>query len=145
MDKDLIKERRKEIFAILNYSIGRIDLLIISISGACILLELETLKYLNTQKIPFHISLKISATCFILAIIINFISQFTGYKAASYEYISIHIELKENITEEQQTQADDLCNKAEFLGKICDPLNYISSFFMILGLIILYAFYTFTF
>jgi len=72
-----------------EYSIQRIDLLIISISGAGVYTCTEILKYIDGNKVlsmyegiisnPF----KVTGALFILTIILNFISQWSAYTGSN--------------------------------------------------------------
>ena len=71
------------------YSIKRIDILTISISGACIYIVFEILRFLNstdsTGILSCTILLKISAIASVFAITMNFLSQILGFQANKYE------------------------------------------------------------
>lgn len=120
------------------YSIQRIDLLIISLSGAGIYACFELLKYIDTDVVltkypevgtPF----KWAGILFTLAIISNFISQWTSYKGSSISLESTKMEIHaEENNEKPNTKLLD--HKAKKLNEITDWLNLSSNFFMIAGL-----------
>ena len=61
------------------YAIGRIDLLIISISGAGIYSCFEIIKFMYSNKIESEfLMLKIAGALFVFSILLNFISQFAS-------------------------------------------------------------------
>ena len=68
-----------------DYSMGRIDLLIISVSGAGIYICLEILKYLkeNDMDTP-TIIFKLIGVLLTFAIILNFLSQWFSYYANTF-------------------------------------------------------------
>src|ERR1035437_428464 len=116
MDKE--SDAKKALF----YSVQRIDLLLISISGAGIFACWEIFKYMHEQKMaPCFCGLKISVTLFVTTIILNFISQFVSY----------------------QTHYTDLQGKkdlADTLNKCVIVLNWITVITMITGLCFLLFF-----
>lgn len=70
----------------LFYAIRRIDLLIISISGAGIYVVFETLRFVYKEPILLDVYyLKLAGCSFAAAIITNFFSQWAGYATNSYE------------------------------------------------------------
>jgi len=130
----------------INYSVQRFDLLIISISGAGIYLMFETLKFLKTP--ANHICsvnvilLKITGVLFMLAIIVNLISQLTGWHANSNEDKWINIEIKKKNKEEfDRHQYKSLNKKVSSLNCWTDILNYASAFLMFLGIALSIIFY----
>ena len=126
-----------------NYSIRRMDLLIISISGAGIYVIFETLREFKSGKIPIDDStlLLICGLCFLTAIISNFISQKTGYYSNDFEEKYICIELRKI-----QGKKIDGCLQDEFdkkvkrFNKITNILNIVSISLMLIGLILLAIF-----
>lgn len=83
---DYYKNRKQESSNGIDYSIERIDLLIVSISGAGIYVCLETLKYINDNNMTPSSLVKIGGGLFLGAIILNFISQHFGRKANEHDY-----------------------------------------------------------
>ena len=83
-----------------DYSQKRMDLLIISLSGASLYLIFQTLKEIKTGKIELENTYLLIpiGILLILTIISNFVSQLSGYKANfnEEEYIQIELELLEN-------------------------------------------------
>lgn len=129
-----------------NYSIRRMDLLVISISGAGIYVIFETLREFKTGKIPIDDSvlLLISGLCFLIAIVSNFISQKTGYFSNDFEEKFIGLELLKikgkKIDECSQNKFD---KKVKKYDKITNVLNIVSILLMLIGLILL-AIFNFT-
>ena len=79
--KEDLFERKKMCHSGWFYAIQRIDLLIITISGAGVYVILEMLKFSRENPLPHLLALKVSGCFFIAAIIINFYSQITGMNA----------------------------------------------------------------
>jgi hypothetical protein len=128
------------------YAIQRIDLLIITISGAGILLILETLKFSLENRLPCICVIKISAVLFVLAIIVNFISQFTGKNANRYDMLwcqDMIDEIQHPPINPNAENTNDL--KSDFFSKWTRSLNLISMISMFLGLIMLIFYFLFTF
>ncbi|KAB5490891.1 hypothetical protein [Flagellimonas hadalis] len=126
-----------------NYSIRRMDLLIISISGAGIYIIFETIRELKAYKINVEHEnlLLISGICFLVAITSNFISQVTGYHANNNEECYTQLELRKI-----EKRDFDECEKNRYNGKVnkynkwTDALNLSSIILMFLGLGLLTAF-----
>lgn len=126
-----------------NYSIRRMDLLIISICGAGIYIIFETLREFKTGKVIIDNStiLLICGLCFLIAIISNFISQKTGFYSNNNEEKFISLELKKI-----QGKKIDSCEKEEYdrkvirFNKVTNVLNVTSIFLMLIGLVLLAIF-----
>jgi hypothetical protein len=126
-----------------NYSIRRMDLLIISICGAGIYIIFETLREFKTGMVEIDNStlLLSCGLCFLVAIISNFISQKTGYYSNDNEEKFISLELKKI-----QGKSIDNCEqkgyniKVEKFNKVTNVLNITSIFFMLAGLVLLSIF-----
>jgi len=126
-----------------NYSIRRMDLLIISICGAGIYIIFETLREFKTGKVNIDNStlLLICGLCFLIAIISNFISQKTGFYSNNNEEKFISLELKKI-----QGKKIDSCKQDEYdrnvikFNQITNRLNILSIFLMLIGLILLAIF-----
>ena len=99
-----IKERQKLSWEGMFYSIQRIDLLVISISGAGIYVCLETLKFNKENCMDIGSLIKISGCFFLIAIIVNFISQVFGRNSNYYDYLWCEekINSENNPNEKQQ-------------------------------------------
>lgn len=123
-----------------NYSIRRMDLLIISISGAGIYIIFETLREMKGYQIALENEnlLLISGISFLIAIASNFISQATGYFANNYEECYILIELrkieKKDYDECEQKKYNE---KVNFYNKATDVTNIASIILMFVGLVFL--------
>ncbi len=133
------KERSNLAHQNLHYSTQRIDLLVVSICGAGIYVCLETLKFLAEQKMEVsNWSLKTAGILLILAIICNFISQFTGRKANHYDYLMCLCIIKEN--NKSASKNDRLSSKWDMAT---DWFNHSSMIAMFIGLIMILLFFVF--
>lgn len=123
-----------------NYSIRRMDLLIISISGAGIYIIFETIRELKTGGIALdHPRLLLwSGITFLIGITSNFISQLTGYHGNNYEEEYSQIVLrkieKKDFDECRRKLLNARINK---LNLLTDILNITSMILMFVGLTLL--------
>jgi hypothetical protein len=126
-----------------SYSIQRIDLLVISLSGAGIYTCFETMKYIDKidtlKNYPsIYTPFKISGGMFILSIVCNVISQWSSYKGSS---IALKSTLKTIYAEENGQDCDDETNKLDAkagrYNNFTDPVNIFSIVLMIAGLVVL--------
>lgn len=128
-----------------NYAIRRMDLLIISISGAGIYIIFETIREAKTGEIPLIEDawfLTASGIAFLITILVNFASQITGYFANSYEeeYIQeelLRLEGKKSWNKKRQKEVD---GKIDKLNLATDILNGASILAMLIGLLFLAVF-----
>ncbi len=129
------------------YAIQRMDLLIISISGAGIWVVLETLKYAYDKKLSDLILLKVAGIIFVLAVITNFVSQWTG-RNANFHHITMCDEKIIAGDSEEETllkKIDDINKKASIWDAFTDVFNIISLILMLLGLGTVMIYFLFTF
>ena len=132
------------------YSMQRIDLLIISISGACIFIVFEILRFLKTTPNlhldPATILLKISAICSVIAIGVNFLSQIFAYHANRFEVIFSRMV----INQLDEDKMDDVAlkpieDKISYFNKFVVVTNIVSTSLMTIGIILLVVFNLVTF
>lgn len=127
-----------------NYSIRRMDLLVISICGAGIYIIFETLrefKINNKVELENSTLLLISGILFMIAIILNFVSQKTGYYSNNDEEKYIIIELtKLSGGESDDCEQDRLDRSVKRFNVLTDILNISSILLMLIGLILLAIF-----
>lgn len=123
------------------YAIGRIDLLIISISGGGIYIVFELIKHFQGLGVNL-IVLKLAALLFTIAIIVNFISQFYGYSANELEAKYNNIEFKNAIDELKKDDCDQKILDDKIKGKNwwVNFCNYISVAAMLIGVTLLVVF-----
>jgi hypothetical protein len=140
-------ERQKLAYQNMFYSIQRIDLLIISISGAGIYVCFETIKYLSSKELPTTVLVKVAGGLFLFGIIVNFISQLTSYKTNREDYLKLDVELQneEEITDEVQLEIDNHDQSSDKFDRWTQRLNLLSMFLMFGGLIILATYFIFIF
>ncbi|WP_281980264.1 hypothetical protein [Tenacibaculum mesophilum] len=142
-----IKDRQKLSWEGMFYSIQRIDLLIVSISGAGIYVCLETIKYLSDKYQDISLLIRISGAFFLFGIIINFFSQVFGYKTNQQDFLMCQsqIEAGKKVSEEEQSQINKYDENSEKYSKLTDIFNYISIGFMSMGLILMMIYFLFIF
>lgn len=88
IDKDQIENEKNMAHQNMFYSVQRIDLLIIAVSGAGVYVCLETLKFLVKEEVNQNpILIKLAGLMFVLAVVVNFFSQVTGKKSNYYDYL----------------------------------------------------------
>jgi len=122
------------------YAVQRFDLLTISISGAGIYIIFEVLKFLKTQQLNTNliVLLKISGIIFTISIIVNFLSQFSSWSANRNEELCVNREIKrENGEDVDKCEIDRLDKNVTRFNGFTRALNFISSSFMIGGIILL--------
>ncbi|GAA3643557.1 hypothetical protein [Flavivirga jejuensis] len=142
-----LKERRRLSYEGLFYSIQRIDLLTISISGAGTYVCLETFKYLKENPVNYPVFIKIAGASFILAIIFNFISQIFGRKSNEQDYLMCDTEIKagKKITKKDKCKIEMYDKKAATYATYTDNFTLVSLILMFLGLLTLLVFFLFIF
>lgn len=142
-----IKDRQKLSWQGLFYSIQRIDLLIISISGAGIYVCLETLKYLKESSCHSSNLIKVSGFVLLLAIITNFISQFLGRSSNLKDYLMCEYQLDagKKPTKKEKEKIDELDSQSERYNNWTGYFNYISASLMFSGLILLLIYFAIIF
>lgn len=125
------------------YAIQRIDLLVISISGAGIYVIFETLKYSLEKNSCLNLTLlKFAGLLFVLSIISNFLSQWSGYNANKLDIkkteFLIDIEKGEEVKDKSINNIQIKINQSNTYTKW---LNFISTGIMIVGIVLLTLFY----
>jgi hypothetical protein len=132
------KERHKIAHQGWMYAIQRIDLLIIAISGAGIYLALEVLKFIVTFNKVFSntIYIKSGGVFFVLAIVINFISQYTGMLSNKHDMLwcEMKTDTGDSPNDEQLAAMTISDYKAEKYDCITTKLNITSMLVMFLGI-----------
>lgn len=125
------------------YAIGRIDLLIISISGGGLFVLFETFKFIHGLKPPIDVGLlKCGAIYFVIAIIVNFVSQVFGFYANKYEAIFATKSIKKETGEQVDSlEFAKLDVKIDFLNLSLNISNGISVISMFIGIILTSIFY----
>ena len=129
------------------YAIQRIDLLNISISGAGIYGIFEMLKFLENNNVLYEPGLiRFAGILFVATIILNFTSQWTGYKANLHEIDSTELEISkekgDSIDEHRLGVIDGFVKCYNILTTV---LNTSSTLTMIVGLVLVTIFCLITF
>ena len=142
-----LKEQYKMAHYGWHYSIQRIDLLMISISGAGIYVCLEAMKYSFENSLGGTSAIKIAGLFFVVAIVLNFISQFTGMKANQLDMLMSEDKLDCNNEPDELTR--ERINNLKCSIKVCNTwtfyLNTSSMAVMFIGLIVILKYFWFTF
>jgi len=136
LDMDRIKERQKLSWQGVFYSIQRIDLLIISISGAGIYVCLETMKYIRENSLSDSNLIKVSGLLLLISIILNFVSQLYGRKSNYYDYLwcDEKLDLDGEPTAEQTANIEKYDTKSDLYSAYTNRLTNLSMLFMLIGL-----------
>lgn len=132
------------------YSIQRIDLLIITISGACIYIVFQILQFLQSPDADCinqsTILLKVSAIFSVLAIVVNFLSQISGYHANKNEALYANRFIKQLIADKMDEKAlEKFDNKSSHYSKLTNMANTVSAIFMAIGILFLVVYNLITF
>lgn len=90
------KERKQMAWQGWLYAVQRIDLLIISISGAGVYVCLETLKYHHQNPLENTNWIKAAGLILVVSILVNLISQFTGKSANKYDMQMSQLKIDSN-------------------------------------------------
>lgn len=138
--KDEIKaysERKNLSYSNMFYSVQRIDLLVIAISGGGIYVCFETLKYLSENHRCVSLWLKWSLFILLFSIILNFLSQMFGKKSNEHDYLMC-------LEAENQNRAehDTHDRKSESYSKAVDFSNIASVITMFVGLSLLAIYFS---
>jgi len=142
-----VKVRKDLAYDNMQYSIKKLDILLISISGAGIYVCLESIKFLHTEEIIIPIFLKLAGVVFTLTIIFNVLSQWFGYKANRFDYLMAKSQIEDD--EKPSLKLKGLIKKYDDLSddytKYTDVLNIISISLMLIGLLLLTVYFTLLF
>jgi len=137
-----IKNRQKLSWQGMFYTVQRLDLLIISISGAGIYVSLEALKFLKENKMETSYLIKVSGFILLLAIVLNFVSQILAYWSNYYDYLYCDEKLDKKPKNEDYKIYE---KKSDCYNLWNIRLNLASALAMFLGLISLLSFFIVTF
>jgi diacylglycerol kinase family enzyme len=141
-----LEDHKEKTTANLKYSIDRFDILIISISSGGLVFSMGFIKDIipKTPSINFLL-LKISWMFFGLAIVLNLLSQVTGYYANNFE-----LKITKNLIRQERKKAM-MGNQTSFECKkrimnfITNLFNVLSLFLLIGGIILFVIFMSKTF
>ena len=125
----------------MTYSMQRLDLLIISLSGAGIYAAMELSKFLVDQKFcnATISDFQIPTLAYMLAIIFNLLSQYTGYKSNDFDFQHCAEKLraynrKEGFTDWRRIKKLDA--KSNVYNCITHFFNVSSLILLIMGMVI---------
>jgi magnesium-transporting ATPase (P-type) len=139
--KERILERKRISWEGMFYSIQRIDLLIVAISGGGIYVCMETIKFLAEKEMPIHWMIKISGAVFLLSLLSNLIGQILGQKANEFDFLMCESKL--------DNDSEDLINRYDLKASQYSTwtiwMTYISLAVMSVGLIFLLIYFSFIF
>ena len=147
-DKEYYQKRIEEGSEGIDYSIQRIDILTVAISGGGIYVCLETLKFLSENDINPTWIIKISGFLFLVSVVLNFVSQVYGRKAHEKDYLwsQTMIEfLDKPDSQELETEASDYETESENYSKKCNEFTDLSTLAMGIGLVCLVLYFVFIF
>jgi len=141
-DRDRLLKYKEQSTSYIFYAIQRIDLLIISISGAGIYIIFQTLRFIKEQGMNLDLFwLKTGGVMFTLAIIVNFFSQWAGYKANKFEEDWAEQKIKEKLGKTiDQTALEKTSNNGMKYTNLTTTLNIVSTCSMLIGIVILVIF-----
>ena len=141
-----LEAHKEKTTANLKYSIDRFDLLIISISSGGLVFSMGFIKDIIPKTPPVNfLLLKISWILFVLAIVLNLLSQVTGYYANNFE-----LQITKNLNRLERGK-DVIGNQPRFESKkkimnfLTILFNGLSLFFIITGIILCVTFMSKTF
>ncbi len=142
-----LREHSKSAREIVAYSIQRIDLLIISVSGAGIYACLEILKFLyEHNKQCGALSFKITGLFFTTSIIVNFISQWTAYYASLHNGNATKKVISDIVNKSDSTvEINKLDCYVKIYGLLTKITNITSTLLMLIGLVLIGIFICITF
>ena len=138
-----MSNQQEHIWEGIKYSAQRIDITTISISGAGIYLCLQLLKFAVDNKHEVNCLIKISALCFLIAVIFNVIPQVFGSETYRQVYCINEIsslEEKEESDEELERLKQNKIKhelKSDLLNKFTKIFTYSSITSMIIGVILI--------
>lgn len=146
-EREKLLETKKLNMENMTYSMQRLDLLIISISGAGVYATLEMSKFIIEKKFCFATISKfhIPAILFLLAIIANLLSQYTGYLSNLYDFYLCDEKIDcngKNANDEQEKVFERLDKISSRYNTVTDLLNKGSLLLLVFGIICLGYFYS---
>ena len=134
------QERKALSYSNMLYSVQRIDLLVIAISGAGIYVCFETFKYMKTVSKDVGYCLKTALFLLLISIIVNFLSQMFGKTANEHDYLMC-LEGEEH----NKTGANFHDRKSAIWSKAVNISNMTSVITMFCGLSLLVVYFSIIF
>jgi len=138
-----IKDRQSRSWEGVFYATRRMDLLVVSISGAGIYVCLETIKYLKDNQLESASLVKLSGVILLIAIVVNFASQILGRKSNYHDYLMCDYQLDdyEEPSEENKIKIREHDKSSDCYSKITGFLNSSSAILMLSGLLLMIIYY----
>ncbi|MFY0644993.1 MAG: hypothetical protein JXR19_11045 [Bacteroidia bacterium] len=134
------KDMKEKSFEGWFYSERRMDLILVSISGAGIYLSISVLKHAQELCCFNSLYIKLAGVFFAFAIIINFLSQWTSSTAHYDDYLFWKYLLLYPTEADRDEEVNDLLNKhfgrANLFNNLTLVLNIISTILMIAGILL---------
>ena len=146
--KEKLKEHSALTEQILTYSVRRIDILIISVSGAGVYICLEALKFRIESSESFNpLLLKSGGLFFAMAIIVNLIGQWGAYYSSFYYKKATDLKIKEYDYKEirESPEVSKYNRYAKVIVGCTKVTNFLSTACLITGLILVVRFVWATF
>ena len=125
----------------LKYSIDKFDTMILSISCGGLIFSMGFLKYLllDKKEIDFHY-LKLSWILFTLTIIVNLISQMTGYYSSKYDIKIIKNIIRKSKEQPLEGNQNELIKKHNLFYTFTNIFNILCLLFFISAIIMFFIF-----
>ena len=120
------------------YSMQRMDLLIISISTVGIIGVIQMMKYALEKSTNLTTSAIASIVLFVIAIVLNFVSQWTGYRANqnASDWAKEGLDVINKRDGASQENVERYEKKIDSFSKATDWINAASAIAMIAGIIL---------
>ncbi|WP_405250352.1 hypothetical protein [Dokdonia sp. Asnod3-C12] len=135
----------------INYSMRRMDLLIITLCGGGLFVLFESLKELKQSEnlIQFKSIIFLSGIFFLISIILNFLSQLSSYEANIYEVKYAQLQLKDighkTLDKGEKKSSEEFDKKKNKYDMKTKYLNLFSVLLMLSGLITIVILYVLIF
>lgn len=139
--KERFRDRRELSAQSIFYSLDKIDTLTVSISGAGIYVCLQTIKYLADKSIEADLLIKLTGGFFLLGILLNFLSQYYGYKTSEQDYLRCEAELDDD----PKDKIDKYRKSSNRFSKLTAKFTIVGVISMLLGLFSIMIYFLFFF
>lgn len=129
-------KRSEQSFLNMTNSRNRMDILIISVSGGGVYVCLEAIKFLHEQNLEVSNIPKVAGALFVIAVLVNFLSQYYSYKSNYHDYLESQYKIAKR---PEDAAKEDLLS--EQFDKKVTLTNKISTWSMVIALLVLCAFF----
>ncbi len=139
-----IKDKKLKAIESVKYSTDRIDIVVISLSTGAIALTINIISNLKECELTNLIwFLKLSLLSFVVSIILNLLSQLSSFYhfKLKVERFDIQIENLRKTSEKDDEKSNTYKTKMFYYNKITNILNYLSTYLLIIGIILLSLFF----